>query len=408
MIIRSVQNEGDVAKCAEFDRAFNNEFEGKTYRLLHLHHPTLQWRDSFMAENEATGEIAATICLIPWEFDYEGVPLRVAQLEMVLSHPKYRRQGLMRQLITRFLHNVAAGGYDLSVIWGIPYYYRQFGYGYCLYGDTYVTLSASGIPDAEGSERVYNLRNAGEKDIPELSSCYNAAVSGIPLHVKRNETYWAYLLNDVRQPVRIVEDAQGEAVGYLVCTQSGGGTAHIYEHGVSGYEMGLSVFQMLKNEGYREILVGGPDESVLTKLAKNFGSLPSKPEQWLIQVTHMCSFIRQLSPVLEKHLAGSECAGFTGDVIINLYTQAYRLEFADGILNTVEDLGFKDSSMGADGGDLCIPRDAFIRLLFGFRSLDQLRDAWPDIDIKPTKRHLFDILFPGLAAYIYLPYHQLG
>jgi len=408
LILRSIQSDGDVAKCAEFNTVFNNDFEGQTYQLLHKLHPTLQWQDSYLVENELSGEVAATICLIPWEFDFEGVTLRAAQLEMVLSHPEYRRQGLIRLLINHFINNVSDSGYDLSIIWGIPFYYRQYGYSYCMYGNGFETLPTSHIPDAEGPESGYRLRGAKEKDIPDLTALYNAASAGTQIRVKRNERYWAYLLTDVKQPVKIVEDTQGSAAGYLVYTQSRDGIAHIFESGISNHEIGLYVFQTLKKEAYREILVGGSDENTMVKAAKNFGSLRSKPEQWLVRITQMSSFIRKLSPVLERRLANSEFAGINGDIVINLYRQAYKLSFCKGKLVTADDIGFKDSSMGAYGGDLCIPQDAFIRLLFGFRTLDQLTDAWPDIVINPAKRCLFDILFPRLTSHIYLPYHYLA
>jgi hypothetical protein len=62
--------------------------------------------------------------------------------------------------------------------------------------------------------------------------------------------------------------------------------------------------------------------------------------------------------------------------------------------------------MGADGGDIQIPPEAFVRLVTGFRGLDDLSDAWPDILVKPPARPLVEVLFPRLAAYIYTPYHR--
>ena len=63
--------------------------------------------------------------------------------------------------------------------------------------------------------------------------------------------------------------------------------------------------------------------------------------------------------------------------------------------------------MGADGGHLCIPPEAFVRLVFGYRSLEQLFDAWPDIIVKRAIRHLIDVLFPLMPSYLYTPYHAM-
>lgn len=64
--------------------------------------------------------------------------------------------------------------------------------------------------------------------------------------------------------------------------------------------------------------------------------------------------------------------------------------------------------MGADGGHLCIPPEAFLRLLFGYRALDELFDAWPDILVKPEARSLLNTLFPRLQPFLYTAYQYLG
>ena len=58
--------------------------------------------------------------------------LIVAMLEMVATHPEYRHRGLVRAQIRRFHEVVRERGFDLSLIEGIPYYYRQYGYGYAI------------------------------------------------------------------------------------------------------------------------------------------------------------------------------------------------------------------------------------------------------------------------------------
>ncbi len=84
------------------------------------------------------------------------------------------------------------------------------------------------------------------------------------------------------------------------------------------------------------------------------------------------------------------------------------MRFAAGALIDVDAIGFVDSSMGADGGDLCIPPDAFVRLALGYRGLAALWDAWPDIVVREESRRLLDILFPELTSYLCTPYFYLG
>jgi len=118
--------------------------------------------------------------------------------------------------------------------------------------------------------------------------------------------------------------------------------------------------------------------------------------------------LRKIAPVFERRLASSDCAGLTRNLVINLFRQAYRLSLHAGKVADVKALGFVDSSMGADGGDLCIPPDAFVRLLLGYCDLDVLYDAWPDIVMKPESRRLVDVLFPRLDGYFYATYACFG
>jgi hypothetical protein len=120
------------------------------------------------------------------------------------------------------------------------------------------------------------------------------------------------------------------------------------------------------------------------------------------------AFLRKIAPLLEQRLAASAFADLTAELIANLFTNAYVLRFTGGRLAAVEPAGFVDSSMGADGGDLCIPPDAFVRLVLGYRTLDALADAWPDIVVRGGRRPLFDILFPEITSYLSTPYFYLG
>lgn len=79
--------------------------------------------------------------------------------------------------------------------------------------------------------------------------------------------------------------------------------------------------------------------------------------------------------------------------------------FEKGRLRSVCSLGFVDTSYPypPEAGEIQIPPDAFVRLLLGFRDLNELADAWPDIRIKPGFGLLLDVLFPRMDSYLTLP-----
>ena len=411
LLLRSVRDENDIRRYAAFNANFNNANEGLNSDLLLRHFPGGSYDDYLLTEDEQSGEIVATSCLIPWQFSYEGITLRAAQLEQVLSHPGYRHHGLVKILIKRFMQMVVERQYDLSFIWGIPYYYRQYGYAYCIEGDTRESLPAWRIPAALESEAgAYRLRKATLEDAPVLTQIYHNAMQSLQFYTLRSQEHWQYLLEWAKFPVQIVEDLRtGQAAGYIgLGMQEHGASVQVFESGITNQAAGFAVLQALKAGGSGEVHVAWPQNSTLARLAHTLGSVTLPGGQWLFNLHSPTGFLTRIAPVLERRLAVSDCEGLTKDLIINLFRQAYSLHFKSGKLVQVEPLGFVDSSMGADGGDLCIPPDAFVRLVLGYRGLDELVDAWPDIVMKAGSRRLVDVLFPRLASYFYTTYSYFG
>jgi len=408
LVLRTVRSESDIERYVVFNTTYNNVHEGQTCDCLLRHHPETSWSDYWLIENEGSGEIVSTTCLIPWMCHYEGINLKVAMLEMVLTQPAYRGQGLVRAQINRFSQEVQARNFDLSVIWGIPYYYRQFGYGYCLDGHVFESLPVARIPEAATcAQSAYRLRSALLDDLPRLGELYRASLTSLQLCVLRNPQYWEYLMRWARYPVEILEDVQsGEIAGYAVISRGlGDQSIRILESGISRGEVGLALLRLLKVETGKEILVAWSETSTLAQLARSLGSQTVPGGQWLLRIPDVARFLVKIGPVLENRLAVSAWRGLTIDFTLNLFRQAFRLGFVDGKLVRVEPLGFVDTSMGADGGHLCIPPEAFLRLVYGYRGLAELRDAWPDIMIKPEVRHLVEVLFPGMLSYLHMPFH---
>lgn len=409
LILHSLRDENDRERYATFNAVCNNPFEGATCACLLHHHPDTTLDDYWMVEDSSTGEVVSTTCLLPWECCFEGVDLRVAQLEMVLTHPAYRGRGLVRAQIQNFEQVARSRGFDLSIIGGIPYYYRQYGYAYAIDMDRRESLPVWEIPDhSPGDNRPVRLRPANLSDLPGLVGRYPAAVSTLDFYTRRSLAYWQYLLEAAKYPIEVVENAQTrEILGYGIL-QHTNGQVTILESGLSAVTDCLSLLQHLRNKASQQVLLGGSPYTPLAQLAHSLGSQVVESPQWLLRFLDVARFLVRIGPALENRLTHSSWRGLTADIIVNLYRQAYRLRFAEGRLAGVDALGFVDASMGADGGHLCIPPEAFVRLVTGYRALEALFDAWPDIVVKPGVRGLIDVLFPPVKSYLYMPYHFMG
>jgi GNAT superfamily N-acetyltransferase len=407
LILRSVRDERDVERYVAAIAAVNGEVESRMGDRLLRHHPAVVYDDFILVEDPRTGGVVSTTCLLPWRCRYEDVVLDVAMLEMVGTHPDYRHRGLIRAQIERFHQVVRERRCDLSIIQGIPYYYRQYGYAYALDLRDSDSLPAWRIPDLSGDPaNRYRLRQATVDDVPVLTRLYQDLTAGLQLYTLRDAAYWRFLLQWAGCPVRLVEDGRdGRAVGYI-CTvaRADGRVITVTECQIAGLEAGIAVLRQLKAETSGEIRLGGSQDHTLMRIGRSLGSTPLPAYQWLLRFGDVARFLHKIGPVLERRLAASGCAGLTADLCINLFRQAFVLHFEAGKLLQVEPAGFVDASMGADGGDLCIPLEAFVRLALGYRDLDELRDAWPDIVVKAGSRHVLDVLWPRMASWVRMPY----
>jgi len=411
LILRTVRDERDVERFAAFHREWVSAAEGISCAHLLRYHPEICRDDFLLVEDTRTGQMVSTLCLIPWQVCFAGLELRAAMLEMVLTHPDYRQRGLVRLQIERFHRMVEERGFDLSIIEGIPYYYPQYGYAYACDHWRRESLPAGRVPDRPaGSHIPWRFRDATPADVPRLVELYDQVMGRLDVCTVRSPAFWHFLLEREAYPVRVLEaDGGGPAQGYIVTLPAGSaGSVLVAESGITSRDAALAALRLLKSEGASEIQLGWPETSALVALGRSLGSTPVPSYQWLIRLTDLPALLLKLAPVFAQRLAASDCAGLSANLVLNLFRRAYALDFEDGRLRAVRALGFVDSSMGADGGDLCIPPDALVCLLMGYRTLDELRDAWPDIVIKPESRRVLDVLFPRLASYLWMPYLYYG
>ena len=402
LLLRAVRDEHDIARYVALSRTVVNEHEGQLAERVLRRRPGQSLDDFLLVEDTCTGQVVSTTNLMPWQVRFETETLNAAMLEMVVTHPDYRRRGLVRAQMQRFHQAVAERGFDFSIIQGIPYYYRQYGYAYALDHQPRDVLPAHRIPDGPVGHR---LRPAQAGDAPLLTRLHHEALANAQLCVVRGEDDWLYLLQTAHWPVQIVQDVKGAPVGYVVASSSSNGL-DISEGVALDGDAALAALSLLRSgmasEG--EMSLAGTPVSGLVRAARALGSTPHIAYQWLVSITNLPGFLMRIAPVLTRRLAASEFAGFSSPLTINLFREAFVLQFERGELVAVAPAGFVDTSMGADGGDLCIPPDAFVRLIFGYRALDELRDAWPDLSLKPHRSRLFESLFPRLASLVWMPY----
>ncbi len=387
-----------------------------TYDLLAKPHPLFSPGDFTIVEEIDSGRIVSSMNLIPQTWTYAGVPFKVGRPELVGTLPEYRNRGLVR-LQFNIIHRWSAErGQKVQAITGIPYYYRLFGYE--------MALNLSGgrsgypvhIPRLKDSEQEsYVIRPATVADIPLLSQLLALNNKRCLVACEWDENLWRYELcgksekNVNRVEVRLIETRDGKPCGFFVHPPYSWGEMMVLQQyeilpGYSWLDVTPTVIRYLEwahanfppphNDRKPFGAFGfwlGEDHPVYHVIPD---SLPRmrKPYAWYIRVADVPDFLRLVTPVLEKHLAASTMAGYTGELKITFYQDGVRLVFDKGKLMTAE--AWQPTPVG-HAGQAGFPPHTFLQLMFGYRSMEMLKASFADCWTDKDEYHLLlDALFP--------------
>ena len=387
--------------------------------LMRASHPVIGPANTLIVEDTNAHKIVSTMCLIPQTWTYAGVPFGVGRPEMVATDPDYRRRGLVREQF-RAIHAISeAMGHLVQGITGIPWYYRQFGYEYALDLSGGRIAYFSNIPALKSGEtEPYRLRKMTLDDIPFASALYDQDASRSLVACPRPESLWRYLLDDSpeprawRVPIQIVETIEGHAIGYLVPSHEIWNDMIVVEElavneGQSMRAVMPTILRWMKTHGECEAAKQNkPANGVYLSFGREhpaYGAAPDllpktrSPYAWYIRVPDVPRLVRHIAPALGARLARSPIAGYSSELKISEYRDGLKLVFENGTLTRTETW----QPTVEDGGDCGFPPRVFLQLLFGFKSLDDLRAAYPDCNAKDEAAVLLDALFPKMHSCVY-------
>jgi hypothetical protein len=140
-----------------------------------------------------------------------------------------------------------------------------------------------------------------------------------------------------------------------------------------------------------------PASCSLVRLARSLGGHDLGTYAWQVHVADFTALLAAIGPVLERRLAASPFAGLSKSLILCFYRESVTIRFDRGWLAEVTPTG------PCDGG-LRFPPSTFIPVLLGWRTVEEMRLAYPDLSVPDEDRLLTGALFPPLAGFLYPSY----
>ena len=371
-------------------------------------------------------------CCFLWreEWSYEGIRFTVGRPENIVTNPAYRNRGLVRAMIELVHARSATEGHPVLAITGIPYFYRQFGYEYALdlHGRRIVYTAL--IPPAPADASApYTLRPATGADIARIAELYARRRGGSILWNELGERYWRYLIEfwgppeAPRDPIAVgagerllaIDEAGGAMRGFaMVAAKRWGNDLQVHAIELDPdvslataapdllralHQYGAQLPTILPNpQPLREIsLMLGREHPLHAVLAPALAPVVEPPYAWYMRVPSLPAFLRLIAPALEQRLAASPAAGYSGALTTSFYRGGLRWTFDGGRLAAIEPW---DTPSYQESADASIPALVFLQLLFGYRSLADLRYANPDISANATAALLLNALFPARPSWV--------
>lgn len=425
----------DRERIAEFNaQAFRDEEDqppapwdrALTRELMSGRHPLVGADDFVFVEDGATGAVVSSACLMWQRWEYEGIPFTVGRPEHVATDARYRNRGLIRAIFGALHARSAARDQPVQAITGIPYFYRQFGYEYALDLEGGRVVYPATIPAAPTEQpEQYTLRDATPADIPFMRDLYDRQRANSMIAAQVPEAYWHYAFapfGTASAPqgefnrqwrLRIVADRAGASVGYLrTGVALWGGRFYLWDlatsEGIPLREVALATLRALVAVGpeaeqaahamgqrdaqFKELfLCLERDHPLYAALGERIAPLAIPPYAWYLRVPDLPGFLRLIAPALERRLAASAMAAYSGDLRLDFYRGGLRLTFERGRLVTI---GPWQRPIWGERQGAGFPPLVFTQLLFGHQSLAALRDAFPDVRATPEAAALLDALFP--------------
>ncbi len=274
------------------------------------------------------------------------------------------------------------------------------------------------IPDLKkDEEEPFSFRQAEEKDLPFIADLYRKSCRRHLLSCVRDADTWLYELK-TRTPhssytwdMWMIESPEGESVGYLftVPTIYGGKvylrTVEVAE-GISWFELAHPLLRQIRKIGESYVEKGWVegDNKEFTGYSFDLGAdhplyhmipnrLPLKfdPYAYYIRVPDLPGFLKLISPVLEERLAQSYMVGHTGELTLNFFRGGLRMDFEKGKIKEITPWQIKVGERPSAH----FPDLTFLQLVFGYRDVQALEDAFPDLYYpKEGTKPLLKILFP--------------
>jgi hypothetical protein len=389
-------------------------------------HPSVVPDDFLVAEDTTTGRPAASLVGLRQDWSLAGIPLPVAQIELVGTAPEHRGNRLTERLFAQLHQRYADDGVPLQVIEGIPYFYRRLGYDYALANDGAPTVPAAMLPIAghdqpDCSGGTLTMRPATVADAPGLAGIDERLTGGDALVCSRDAEAWRYeiagrrLADIARRAVAVLVDG-ADVRGYLVHIPRLSGTGELTVVAAAcdrpaDWPRAADAMHTYLGDAGRQYEAAAKQPFTAARFLLDpdhplarYGppGVPRRPRGWYARTGDPVGLLARLRPLLRRRWQAAGLRWPEPTLTVDMYGHAARLEFTGGELTAVTATRGTVSPSTDPQTHAAIPPGALLHLALGHRTLPEVLDAWPDCLLRDRRTEQFlSTAFPRVPVRVW-------
>ncbi len=415
-----VETDEEVEELIAFNAHIHEDTSAEVLERWLEHLPGFSPEMNYYIRDSSTGKIVSSVNAIPSIWNYDGVHLRNLELGYVGTEPEYRKKGLIRVLYTYFERELQNGEYDISTIQGIPYFYRHaFGYDFIIPLNRGVTLHNAQLPQLKEEDSPdfmsITVREANEQDMDAIETLYQELLQRFLVTGHRSKELWRTQENikmEIGTPYRtMILEKDGIIDGYFKIVFRKydslfpyGDCAEILESSIRSIDSVMRALYYAKEATIEKnchyFATHSALESNLCKIVLNYGGRMWSGWKYMVRIPNVVRFLRTIQPVLEERIKGTMFEGLSRDIFLNTYRNCYHLEFVNGKIKSIKDIGMQDIY---EKTEIRIPSKGLVRLILGANTIDELNKMDIDFIVRGWYRNLLEVLFPKKESYVF-PY----
>lgn len=428
-VVRWATPADEASLIALYNEVFKDDTEYVSIyamEMFHGRHP-LGVPEDFAVVADASNRIVAATFLMRMPIEYAGVTVQGGRPEVVATHPDMRNRGFIRKIFQLIHARSTRRGDLVQGITGIPYYYRQFGYEYALTLGGMYQLPVASIP-ASTTDDTIRIKRATTDDIMHVLMLYERdrrrhhRQQAMLVTSRIDATYLRYAMSNT--------PTHEPWVPYLITTHDDRVIGSFFTNRI---RFGALEIKSLTTEP--NIPLNGIFDALCRQLVHLAQTIPTvssstpdatsiqfwlgvdhpayalvaryphqhhNPYGWYIRVADVAQFVQHIIAPIERRLSQSQLAGYTGTLQIDMYRDGLQLDVVNGKITASpwQRTGAWQNVRTPGAPQAGYPPLLMLQQIFGLRSIQELRDFYPDVYASHDAQLLLDILFPKQPSWL--------